>query len=243
MGDSIGGARDEVTGGGVTGGAVPSVAEARALAGELLGVEGTRLAHVGTAGTVAQRLSALFAAQDAQLLVVAATLHDVGYSPRIAHAGFHPLDGGRFLLAQGLSPRLAGLVANHSWAALHADSPDAEALAAEFPREEGLLSDALAYSDMHSAPDGRIIPAQRRLEDIAARHPDPRQLDRARALRASIVRVGHALLEAGAQDPNPTAWRQRWSDRHAGLGGGPGAPEASWSQAADDEVRRVPERW
>jgi HD superfamily phosphodiesterase len=35
--------------------------------------------------------------QDAGLLVAAVTLHDVGYAPRLAVTGSHPLDGTRFL--------------------------------------------------------------------------------------------------------------------------------------------------
>ena len=34
--------------------------------------------------------------EDADLLSAAAVLHDVGYAPRLAGTGFHPLDGARF---------------------------------------------------------------------------------------------------------------------------------------------------
>ena len=46
--------------------------------------------------------------------MAAATLHDVGYSPRIAQTGFHPLDGALHLRSIGLSERLCSLVAHHS---------------------------------------------------------------------------------------------------------------------------------
>ncbi|MEV7291387.1 HD domain-containing protein [Streptomyces microflavus] len=54
---------------------------------------------------------------DAGLLLAAATLHDVGYAPRLAATGFHPLDGARFLRDEhGAEERLVRLVANHSFA-------------------------------------------------------------------------------------------------------------------------------
>jgi hypothetical protein len=130
------------------------------------------------------------------LLVAAATLHDIGYSQRIAHTGFHPLDGGVFLRAQGYPERLARLVANHSLAVLTADEHGIHDLVEQFPREEGLLADALAYADMHSAPDGRIIPVERRLADIARRHDDRVEGTRTGQLRAAMARVGAALLAA-----------------------------------------------
>ena len=52
----------------------------KALARDLLATEGTRLQHVRTAGLVATRLSVLFEPEEAQLLIAAATLHDIGYS-------------------------------------------------------------------------------------------------------------------------------------------------------------------
>ena len=174
-------------------GQLPTPGQALALARELLAGEGTRLAHVRTAGLVATRLSVLFDPEDAQLLIVAATLHDIGYSTRIAHTGFHPLDGGAFLRAQGYPERLARLVAHHSLAFMTAPAHGIGDLADRFPREDSLLADALAYADMHSAPDGRQITAERRLADIARRHPDRAATDRAHQLRAAIARVGAAL--------------------------------------------------
>ncbi|HSO03553.1 MAG TPA: HD domain-containing protein [Candidatus Limnocylindrales bacterium] len=197
---------------------LPPLTEVEALSRELLGSEGTRLAHVRTAGFVASRLAVLFDPEEAELLVAAATLHDIGYSPRIAHTGFHPLDGGVFLRAEGYPDRLARLVANHSLAVLTADEHGIHNLVEQFPREDGLLPDALAYADMHSAPDGQIIPVERRLADITRRHDDRVGGTRAGQLRAAMTRVGAALLAAqqGERVGPPThadvveAHRRRW---------------------------------
>ncbi|MYT28114.1 HD domain-containing protein [Streptomyces sp. SID8354] len=65
---------------------------------------------------VARRAAALgqISGENADLLVAAATLHDVGYAPRLATTGFHPLDGARFLRDEhGADERLVRLVANH----------------------------------------------------------------------------------------------------------------------------------
>jgi hypothetical protein len=172
---------------------VPSAQEARELARDLLAGEGTRLAHVLTAGTVAARIAVLFEGEEADLLVAAATLHDIGYSPRLARTGFHPVDGATFLRSEGYSERLARLVAHHSLASMTADDLTRRALSHGFPRERGPLADALAYADMHSAPDGRTIPAQVRLTDIAARHGTRDDHARVGQLRAALVRVGVAL--------------------------------------------------
>jgi hypothetical protein len=88
------------------------------------------------------------------------------------------------------------LVANHSLAVLTADGQGIHDLVEQFPREEGLLADALAYADMHSAPDGQIIPAEHRLADIARRHDDRVEGTRTGQLRAAMARVGAALLAA-----------------------------------------------
>nr|WP_244167179.1 HD domain-containing protein [Micromonospora marina] len=58
--------------------------------------------------------------EDQHLLVAAAFLHDIGYSPEIRDTGFHALDGARWLRRNGFEPRLAGLVAYHSCAAYEA---------------------------------------------------------------------------------------------------------------------------
>ncbi|WP_149182713.1 HD domain-containing protein [Streptomyces sp. TRM49041] len=111
--------------------------------------------------------------EDADLLVAAATLHDVGYTPRLAATGFHPLDGARFLRDEHRADeRLVRLVANHSFALLEAEERGLrEVLEAEFPLvEEPLLVDALVYCDMTTTPDGTRTTAQDRVAEILGRY-------------------------------------------------------------------------
>jgi putative nucleotidyltransferase with HDIG domain len=175
--------------------AVPTAREAQALAEMLLAHEGSRLAHVLMAGTVATRIASMFPPEEADLLVAAATLHDIGYSKQIAHTGLHQIDGAVFLRAGGHSERLVRLIANHSFAPLAADER-AQGLFADFPAEDGPLADALTYCDMHSAPDGRFIPAELRLADIAARHGNHHETSRANRIRSAVARIEAAQGDA-----------------------------------------------
>jgi len=71
-----------------------------------------RWAHVQGVALKARSVRAV-AGPDADLLEAAAVLHDVGYAPDLAGAGFHPLDGAVFLAEAGAPDRLVNLVAHH----------------------------------------------------------------------------------------------------------------------------------
>ncbi|GGR80339.1 MULTISPECIES: HD domain-containing protein [Streptomyces] len=139
---------------------------------ELSAVLPRRWAHtrgVAQRATEARRLLG----KNGDLLVAAATLHDVGYAPRLAITGFHPLDGARFLRDEhGADERLVRLVANHSFARLEAEERGLrDELASEFPLlEEPLLVDALVYCDMTTTPDGGRTSARERIAEIISRY-------------------------------------------------------------------------
>ncbi|NUK32192.1 HD domain-containing protein [Streptomyces lunaelactis] len=124
---------------------------------------------------VAQRAAALaqVLGDDADLLASAAVLHDVGYAPRLAATGFHPLDGARFLRdVHCADERLVRLVANHSFALLEADERGLrEVLEAEFPLlDDQRLVDALVWCDMMTTPDGERTTAGARVAEIVGRY-------------------------------------------------------------------------
>ncbi|MFJ1795179.1 HD domain-containing protein [Kitasatospora griseola] len=109
----------------------------------------------------------------AGLLVSAAVLHDVGYAPRLAATGFHPLDGARFLRdVHGADGRLTRLVANHSFALLEAEERGLrDELEAEFPLlENQFLVDALVWCDMTTTPHGSPTTAEARVAEILGRY-------------------------------------------------------------------------
>jgi hypothetical protein len=126
---------------------------------------------------VARRVGLLArATADAELLESAAVLHDVGYAPRLATTGFHPLDGARFLRdVHQADDRLVRLVANHSYALLEAEERGLRAqLQTEFPLlEDPFLVDALVWCDMTTTPDGVPTTAAERITEILRRYgPD-----------------------------------------------------------------------
>ena len=138
-------------------------------------------------------------AEDGELLVAAAFLHDVGYAPSLNRLGFHSVDGARFLRAQG-QERLASLVAHHSGARFEAEERGLVEELAAFPVEDGPVMDALTFADMTIGPAGQPMTLDERIEEIRRRYPpdDPvhRAIVRARPLlQAAIDRTQHRLDE------------------------------------------------
>ncbi|MEU5529487.1 HD domain-containing protein [Micromonospora chersina] len=132
-----------------------------------------RWRHVQAVAAKAQELGRL-PHHDAEVLVAAAWLHDLGYAPGIVDTGFHSLDGARWLRRRGLDERLAGLVAHHSCAAYEADERGlGDQLRSEFPQETSPTADALWYADMTTGPDGQDLKVEERLAEIRQRYgPD-----------------------------------------------------------------------
>jgi len=145
--------------------------------------------------------------EDQAVLIAAAWLHDVGYAGRLAHTGFHPLDGGRWLRGQGFDERITCLVANHSCAIIEAEERGLAAeLASEFPAEESVTADALLYCDMTTGPDGQDFEVAQRLAEIDKHygegHVVTRFIRRAAPLIISAVdRTEQRLEAAGLGQP------------------------------------------
>jgi hypothetical protein len=130
-----------------------------------------RWAHVQGVADTARTLAPILG-KNAGLLTTAAILHDIGYAPRLADTGFHPLDGARYLRdAERAEPMVCRLVAHHSCAIIEAEERGlAGQLAREFGRAPRDLADALIYCDMTTGPDGQRMPIEQRLADIRARY-------------------------------------------------------------------------
>jgi hypothetical protein len=133
-----------------------------------------RWSHVQGAAKRARELRPI-SGSNADLLEAAAVLHDVGYAPDIAHTGFHPLDGARFLIEINAPLRLVNLVAQHSYAALEAELRGLADELAGFEDERGSIRDALWYCDLTTAPNGDQVSAHDRIHEIEQRH-GPRNL-------------------------------------------------------------------
>jgi HD domain len=170
---------------------------AKAQAERLIAPLGDRWLHVQAVAEEARRVAAVLPAEDADLLVAAAFLHDVGYAPSLDRLGFHPVDGARFLRTQG-QERLARLVAHHSGARFEAEERGLVEELAAFPVEDGPVMDALTFADMTTGPAGQPMTLDERIGEIQRRYspddPVHRAILRARPLlQAAVQRVGTRL--------------------------------------------------
>ncbi|WP_068920862.1 HD domain-containing protein [Planobispora rosea] len=139
--------------------------------------------------------------EEADLLIAAAWLHDIGYAPDLVDTGFHPLDGARYLRdvveADG---RLCRLVAHHTCAVNEARNRDLfDALTSEFGQERPELVEALTYCDMTTGPDGVPLDVTERLAEIHSRygpeHLVSRSITASTPYILSAVRTVQAALE------------------------------------------------
>jgi hypothetical protein len=160
--------------------------------------------HVQAVADEARRVASILPAQDGDLLVAAAYLHDIGYAASLNQLGFHPLDGARFLRAQG-QERLACLVAYHSGARFEAEERGLVGELAAFPAEDGPVMDALTFADMTIGPAGQPMTLDERISEIRRRYPpnDPvhRAIVRARPLLRAAVARTRARLDGRPTQP------------------------------------------
>jgi hypothetical protein len=148
------------------------MSEARGIAFGFLHRDSDRWLHVQAVAARADELRPAVAVEDGDLLVTAAWLHDIGYSPALRDTGFHPLDGARYLASLG-HEREAALVAHHSGARFVAEVRELVPELARFPYTESALTDALTYADQITGPRGERLTVADRLADAVRRHgPD-----------------------------------------------------------------------
>ena len=180
---------------------------AEAVARELLAESlPRRWAHTQGVAAKAAQLSPI-TGPDADLLIAAAWLHDLGYAPALAQAGtgFHPLAGARYLRdIEHADPDLCRLVAHHSCALAGATQLGlADTLAREFAPPSDDLADALTFCDMTTSPDGHSTSVEHRLAEICARYGPADPVTRAITasapnLTAAVDRVTKRLTTAGS---------------------------------------------
>jgi len=166
---------------------------------------GRRWAHTRAVAKKARTVATVIAPDDAEMLVAAAYLHDVGYAPELTGAGFHPLDGARWLADQGYE-RLAGLVAHHSGSRHEAARRGLDGELRRYPDEDSLVTAALVYCDLTTGPDGQSMTPDERLADVEARHGAESAValglrDAWPELLAAVAAVEDRLAVAGIGQP------------------------------------------
>jgi putative nucleotidyltransferase with HDIG domain len=178
------------------------IRDARELAQTLLESNRERWQHtIGVARRAESVAVTLADPGDAETLIAAAWLHDIGYAAPLRETGFHPLDGARHLARLGWPPRVVALVAHHSDACSVAQVQGLGAQLSAYPREESAVADALTYADQTVGPNGRSMTLAERLVDMLQRHgPDsPNAVAhpiRESTLRAAVERVQRRLRAA-----------------------------------------------
>jgi HD domain len=153
-----------------------------------------RWAHVQGVAARARNLAPAIG-EDAELLVAAAWLHDIGYLPELAKTGLHGLDGARYLRdVHHADPVLCCLVAHHSCAVIEAEERGlADLLRRGFDPAPPQLADALTFCDMTTSPDGEQVKVRRRLAEIHDRYGSGHLVSR------SIRRATPLILQAVGQ--------------------------------------------
>ena len=129
-----------------------------------------RWLHVQGVADRARNAAILFPESESEILVAAAMLHDVGYSPDVYETGFHPIDGARALRDSTVNPRLVALVAHHSCAYREAELRGLSVELTEWIDEETPLRDALWWADMTTSPDGEPVTFNERMREIQDRY-------------------------------------------------------------------------
>lgn len=129
-----------------------------------------RWSHVQGVYARACLAARMFDANESLLLLSAAILHDIGYSPTVASTGFHALDGARFLRDVGAPEPLCALVAHHSCAYKEAELRGLSAELAQWMDMEGPLRDSLWWADMTTTPVGGTTDVNDRIEEIQKRY-------------------------------------------------------------------------
>jgi hypothetical protein len=174
-----------------------------------------RWAHVQGVAATALSLTPVLG-DNCDLVVAAAWLHDIGYSPTVVSTGFHPLDGARYLRTTlHASDMVCRLVAHHSCAISEADIRGLGAtLRSEFRPPPWSLGNALAFCDMTTGPDGQRMTVEGRLADIRARYdpqdPVSRAINRTESqLTAAVGGVARKLASSESAERSPAAGTRR----------------------------------
>lgn len=132
---------------------------------------GRRWVHVQAVVRRAVEVSTSLSEGQRDSLIMAAWLHDIGYSPEIGRTGFHPLDGARYLRQHLWPQEVINLVAHHSGARFEADERGLAAELTEFPFEDSPVLDALVTADLTTGPGGESLTYDRRIAEILSRYP------------------------------------------------------------------------
>jgi putative nucleotidyltransferase with HDIG domain len=171
------------------------VAAARDLAWRAIGALESRWLHTAAVARRAEELFDTIPAEDRDVLVAAAWLHDIGYGKLAQDTGFHPLDGARLLDRRRWPGRISALVAHHSAASVMAPQWGLAAELAAYPDEATSVSDALTYADQITGFRGERLSVEKRIADMLRRHGPDSPNARVHHLRGPLLLAAAARVE------------------------------------------------
>jgi putative nucleotidyltransferase with HDIG domain len=181
---------------------------ARTAAAERLAELPRRWAHVQGVAAVASAIAPRIAPIDAEAIVAAAWLHDVGYASTISSTGFHPVDGAAFARALGMPDLVVSLIAHHTGADAEAAERGLSVALAAYPPPPADILDVVTFADLTTSPTGDPTSAEERVAEILSRYEkdDPVHAAVSRSapeLLASVTRVYERLELAPAVPAQP----------------------------------------
>jgi len=168
---------------------ISDYSDAALLADQLLRGVGTRLAHSARVAAQVERARYLLGGEWRSVIVDAAWLHDIGYSPRVKRNGFHALDAALWLREGGWPMPICQLVAWHTESEVEGALRGlGDELVAAFERPPTLAATALTWADLTSSPSGEVCTADDRIAEILRRYPPDSIVHRAIADAAPKLR-------------------------------------------------------
>lgn len=159
-------------------GAMWSLLDARLLAREAVGNMPQRWAHLRASSEMAERL-ADSSELVTQSVVLAVTVHDIGYGDSMRLLGFHPIDGANHLQELGVSRAIVGLVAHHTGSSFEAEERGLGYELGLLPKPDPFELDVVTMIDLATGPDGTPVLDTRRLVEIIERYGDGDPVTRA----------------------------------------------------------------
>ena len=166
-----------------------SIAYCTALASSFASDLGARWQHLEAVGRAAQKLP--LEGGEAELVVGAAWLHDIGYVPALQRSGMHAVDGALYLKMTGAPARVVSLVAYHTGAVFEAEERGLTGQLLQFEPPPELMLDALTYVDLTTDLTGQTVSVEQRLREIFSRYEPEHPVHRA-------VTLSRPYLEASA---------------------------------------------
>lgn len=142
--------------------------------------------------------------EDAELLVAAVAVHDIGHSPDLGLdevSSFPLYDAVRYLEGISAPERLVALVANHALGRLEGELRGYPQMA-EYTDEGGLIRDGLWFSCLTVGPDGQVVSFDERVREWVVRYADDEVMgvftpQAVPLLQESVDRVWAAINEQG----------------------------------------------